>query len=188
MVVTAGHHTHEAAFRFQGHGPAVGGEGELRDDAVQALLAGLLRGLADHHHFRVGEAHRGDCGRFETPRLAGNDFRHHFALGHGPVGQHRLAGHIANGPDVAHAGLAAFIDGHCRAVHLQVQAFEVEALGARTATDRDQHLVGLQAQLPALAVVGQQATVLVAFDAVAQVQGDAQFLHRLGHRLGQLAS
>ena len=67
VVVTAGDHPHEATFRFQGHGPAVGGEGELRDDAIQALLAGLLGRLADHHHFRVGEAHRRDGARLEAP-------------------------------------------------------------------------------------------------------------------------
>ncbi|MNN46527.1 hypothetical protein D3C81_1609100 [compost metagenome] len=86
--------------------------------------------------------------------------------------QHRFTGHVADGPDIAHAGLAALVDSDGGAVHLQLERFQVETLRTRAATYSHQHPVGFQAQLLALAVTGQQATVVVTFDAMAQVHGN----------------
>lgn len=110
MVVAPCHHPHEPGLGFQARGPAVGSESwEVGDDAVQPGGLGFVRGLADHQ-FRVGEAHGGDGGGVELAVFAGDHFRDHLALGHGAVGEHRFAAEVADGPDVAHAGLATVVD------------------------------------------------------------------------------
>ena len=43
-------------------------------------------------------------------RFPGDDLGHHLALRRCPVGQHRLAGHVADGVDAAHRGAALVID------------------------------------------------------------------------------
>ena len=58
------------------------------------------------------------------------------------VGQHRLAGQVADRPDVAHRGAALVVDPDGAAGHVERQRFEAEAVGARLAADGDQDLVG----------------------------------------------
>ena len=88
--------------------------------------------------------------------LAADQLSHHLALGHGPVGEHRFATEVADGIHVAHAGLAAAVDLDRRAVHVQVQRFEVPALGVGFATDGHQHLIGFQVQGVAIRVKNLQ--------------------------------
>ena len=185
MIVTPRHHPHEAGFGLQRHGPAIGGEREARHNAIQASSLGLVRGLADHHQFRVGKAHRRNCRWVEFAGLAADQFGNHFALDHGPVRQHRLATEVANGVHVAHAGLAAAVDLDRRAVHVQVQRFEVPALGVGFAPHGDQHLVGVQRQGVAIGCTYLQLVVGKAGDAVFQVQLHAEFLQGFSHRQGQ---
>ncbi|MNP41911.1 hypothetical protein D3C76_1356420 [compost metagenome] len=68
------------------------------------------------------------------------------------MGEHRLATEVADGVDVAHAGLAAVVDLDRRAVHRKVQRFEVPALGVWLATHGHQYLIGLQVQDAAIRV------------------------------------
>ncbi len=62
------------------------------------------------------EAHRGDRHRGELATLAGDQLGDHLALGHGRAREHRLAGEIAYGPDIAHRGAALVVDLHRPAV------------------------------------------------------------------------
>ena len=80
----------------------------------------------------------------QAPLVAGDDLGHHLALRHGAVGQHRLAGHVADGEDAAHGGAALLVDADEGAVHVEHQLLAAPALGQRPAADRDQHLVGRQ--------------------------------------------
>ncbi|MNH14851.1 hypothetical protein D3C79_744520 [compost metagenome] len=103
------------------------------------------------------------------------------------MGEHRFSADIADGPDVEHAGLALVVDGNRRTVHLQRQAFQVEALGARLAPDRDQYLVSAQLQQFTLRITYLQRLLvgIETFDAVLEVELDPQLLDRLGHRCSQ---
>ncbi|MNE88225.1 hypothetical protein D3C80_1855100 [compost metagenome] len=94
------------------------------------------------------------------------------------MSEHRFTAEVANRPDVAHAGLALLVDGYGRTVHLQGQAFQVEAFGTRLASHCDQYLVSLQLQQFTGRVTHLQALIvsIKTFDAVLQVEGDAKFL------------
>jgi hypothetical protein len=149
VVVAARHHPHETALRLQAHGPAVGGKRELRDDAVQALLAGLFRGRADHHHFRVGEAHGGD--------RAGSKRRALPAMISATISPWAMArcasiGSPATSPMAQTLCMLVWQRSSMAMARRSSsgQAFQVEALGARATTDGHQYLVGLQAQLSPL--------------------------------------
>ena len=72
---------------------------------------------------------------------AGDDLGDHFALRHRTMGEHRLAGHVADRPDVAHRGRAFVIDVDERAAHRKIKRLQSEAVRAGAATDRDQDLV-----------------------------------------------
>ena len=188
VIVTPRHHPHEAAFGLQGHGSPIGRKREAGAQAIQPCSLSLGRGLADHDDFRVGETHGRDRRRAEFTLLASNDLGHHFPLRHGAMGQHRLAGQVANRPDVAHAGLAAVVDTDRRAVHGQGEGFQIETLRARATADRHQHLIGFQRLAFPHAIAHRQGAGagLEPFDAVFQVQRDAQRFEGFGNRLRQL--
>src|SRR3546814_9554341 len=65
---------------------------------------------------------------------------------------------VADGPDVAHAGLAAIVDFYRRTVHFQVQRFEVPTLGVGFATNGHQHSVGVQVQRVASGIRSEEHT------------------------------
>ena len=176
MIVSTSHDPYEPGFRLQSHGTTISCKRKAGAQAVQASGLGFGWGFADDDYFRVGKAHRSNgCGA-ELALFACNDFGDHFPLCHRPVREHRFAGQIANRPDIAHAGLAAVINGNCRPVHGQRQGFKVEALGAWFTADSHQHLIGFKGLALAHAVAHRQGfgTGLKALDAVLQVQSNAQ--------------
>ena len=81
-------------------GPAAGGPGELGHLDLAALLLGLGLGQAGPGDLRIGEDHGRDGPGLEDGRLAGQGLDGHLALVGRLVGQHRLAGHVADGQDV----------------------------------------------------------------------------------------
>ena len=59
----------------------------------------------------IGEDHRGDRRRCRTrPGRPGDDLRGHLALAHRAVGEHRLAGDVADGEEVRVGRAAALVD------------------------------------------------------------------------------
>ena len=78
----------------------------------------------------------------EGALLPGDDLGDHLALRHRAMGEHRLAGHVADRPDVAHRGRAVLVDADERAAHRQVEPLEAEAARAGAPADRDENLVG----------------------------------------------
>ena len=74
--------------------------------------------------------------------MAGDDLRHHLALRRRPVGEHRLAGHVADRIDPAHGGAASLVDADRPSLHVEIDLLEPPARGRRLAPDRDQDLVG----------------------------------------------
>jgi hypothetical protein len=62
-----------------------------------------------------------------------DDLRHHLALRHRPVSQHRLAGHVADGVDAAHGRPAPVVDPNEPAVAIQIDLLEAPPLVARLA-------------------------------------------------------
>ena len=60
------------------------------------------------------------------------------------MGQHRLAGYIADGVDVAHRSLAPLADANEPAIHVQHEFLETQARRRRRPADRHQDLVGRQ--------------------------------------------
>ena len=142
IVVGARDDAHEALVVLQRHRPAIGAEGKPADaDFAVRRLCGVGR-EPDGDDLRVGEADRGNGDAVEGALLAGDDLRHHLALRHRPVGEHRLAGHVADRPDVAHRSRALIVDAHERAAHRQIELLQVETAGAGASADGDQHLVG----------------------------------------------
>ena len=142
MVVGARDDAHEALVVLQRHGPAVGAERKMADaDLAMRGLGGV--GREPHgDDLRVGEADRRNGDAIEGALLAGDDLGDHFALRHRTMGEHRLAGYVADRPDVAHRGRACRVDAHERAAHREVKRLEAEAARARAPADRDQNLVG----------------------------------------------
>ncbi len=135
------------------HRPAVGAE---REEAGQDLAMRRPRRFGRQAHrddLRVGEADRRDRAMVEGALFPGDDLGDHFALRHRAMGEHRLAGHIADRPDVAHRGRASVVDADERPRHGQVEPFEPEAFGARPAPDRDQDLVRGDRRLLAVRVL-----------------------------------
>ena len=83
-----------------GLGPTAGGPGELGHFDRAALLLGLGFGQAGPGDFRIGEDHGGNRPRLEGRRLAGQRLDGRLAFVGRLVGQHRLAGHVADRQDV----------------------------------------------------------------------------------------
>ncbi len=71
---------------------------------------------------------------------AGDDLRDHLALGHGAMGEHWLAGDVADRVDATHGCAAALIDTDEAAGAIEIEFFETPSLGARLAPDGDEHL------------------------------------------------
>ena len=80
--------------------PAAGRPGELGHFDRAALALGLGFGEPGPGDFRIGEDHGGNRLRLEGRRLAGQGFDGHLAFVGRLVGQHRLAGHVADGQNV----------------------------------------------------------------------------------------
>ena len=90
--------------------PAVGGEHETPDDVVDAGGRGLVGRQADLDDLRIGEAHLRDDRWSQVLGLPGDHLGDQLALGHRPVGEHRLAGDVADGEHVAHRRAALVVD------------------------------------------------------------------------------
>ena len=71
---------------------------------LAALFSRRLGRKADADDFGIGKGDGGNRCLVEGALLARDDLRHHLALRHGAVGEHRLARQIADRPDVAHRG------------------------------------------------------------------------------------
>ena len=121
VVVGARRHAHEAVLGRQRQRPAVGLEGELRGQHLAAGLARLLGRQAGGDDLGIGEAHGRDHRAVEHAAVAGDDLGDHLALRHGAMREHRLAGEVADRPDVAHRRRAALVDLHEAAVHGEVE-------------------------------------------------------------------
>ena len=89
--------------------------------AVVGLLFLGRRGEGSDDVVGVGTAPSLDGHGLDAAVFAGHLLGHAFALRHGAVRQHGLAGHVANGPDVAHRGTAMRVDGHMAPGHVQLQ-------------------------------------------------------------------
>uniref|UniRef100_A0A0N4ZZC5 PE-PGRS family protein n=1 Tax=Parastrongyloides trichosuri TaxID=131310 RepID=A0A0N4ZZC5_PARTI len=170
--------------RFDGQGAADGGEGEDSLDHVVAALD-VVGAEAGRDDFRLGEADGGDGGRVEHAIMTGDDFGHDFTLRRALVRQHGFAGQVADGPDVLHAGGAAIVDLHERAVHGHAHVLQAPALGPRAAADGDQHLVGIQLHRVSVLVGDVQLAVAEPSRAGAEQQLHAVFLQPLGDGVGQ---
>ena len=90
--------------------PAAGGPGKLGHLDRAALALGLGFGQPGPGDFRIGEDDGGNRLRLERGRLAGQRLDGHFAFVGRLVGQHRLAGHVADGQDVRIGRAALAID------------------------------------------------------------------------------
>ena len=104
------------------------------------------------------------------------------------MGQHRLAGDVADGVDAAHRGLAALADADEAAVHVEHQLVEAEPGRRRRAADSHKNLVRRQL---ALLAVGRLDAQPVALGGLAERLGaeqdlDAQRREALGDGRGQL--
>ncbi|MCY1304463.1 hypothetical protein D9M70_542200 [compost metagenome] len=91
--------------------------------------------------------------------MAGDDLRHHFALRHGAVRQHRLAGDVADRVDAAHGRPALVVDADEAAGAVEVDLLQAEAFGHRLAADGDENLFGGNVD-GATVVLGMQAAGL----------------------------
>ena len=91
----------------QAVGLAVGGERELGDLHVEALLAGLRLGEAEARDLGLAVRRPRDHHVVELHGLrAGDGLRRDDAHGLGGVGEHQLGGHVADGEDVRHVRAA----------------------------------------------------------------------------------
>ncbi len=84
-----------------GLGTAAGHPGELRHLDRAPLALGLGLGQTRPGDFRIGEDDGGNRLRLESDRLAKDDFDRDLALVGSFVGQHRLAGRVADGRESA---------------------------------------------------------------------------------------
>ena len=136
-------------------GLAVGGERELVDLDVVALVPGLLLGVSERRDLwlAVGDARdhvvvdRHGLGTRDG--LGGDD-----ALGLGSVGQHELGRAVPDGVDARHIGAHEVVHGDGAAFgELHAGGLQPEPLGARGESDGLQHPVGLQH--PCIAALGR---------------------------------
>src|SRR5690606_4846547 len=135
--------TDHAVFTLDGHRPAIGLEREDADLNFMASLAGFIRRQADSDNFRIGEADGRDAALVPDLIAAGNDLRHHLALRHGAMGQHRLTGHVAESVDAAHGGAAALVNPDETPIHIQPDFAQAPAIGLRLAAYRNKYPVCL---------------------------------------------
>ncbi len=188
VVRLAGHDADEAAgvAGFHGERAAVGLEGEDGADRIVAGGLGFLGQQARRDDLRLGEADRGDGDGIEGAVLTGDHLDGDVGLGGGLVLQHRLADQVADRVDAAHRGLHPVVDLHEGAGHVDAHLLQAPAFGAGLTADRDQQLVGGDAQGLA-ALVDDQFALFPAGRPGRQMQGDAGLfqpgLHRLGQRL-----
>ena len=96
ITVGACDDAHKTVFREHGHGAAVGTERKLPDADLVTLRPSLIRRQAGRDDFRIGKADGRNAALVPCALLARNDFGNHLALRHRPVGEHRLAGNIAD--------------------------------------------------------------------------------------------
>jgi len=124
--------------------PAVGGEGKLADLIGTALGLELFFSLADAGQFRSGIDHVGDQVVIDLASLAMDllDTRHRFIFS--LVREHRPGGHVADHPDPGGFGAVLFVGEHAALVSAQADVLQSEALGIRTTTDSDQHVIGFK--------------------------------------------
>ena len=120
---------------------------------VVPLLPGLRLGVAERRDLRLAVGRPRDHVEVDLHRLGagdrlGGDDAHRL----GGVGEHQLAGDVADGVDVRDVGAAAAVDLDRAAVgELDAGVLEAVALDARGEADGLQHLVGLEHLLVAAA-------------------------------------
>jgi hypothetical protein len=156
VVVGPRDDAHEARLGAERHRSAIGVERKHADADVMPRRSSGLGPNADRDQLGIGEADRGDRRVVEGPATSGNDLGHHLALRHGAVRQHRLAGQVADRPDIAHRGGAALVNADERSIHVEVELIEAEALRAGAAAHRHQNAVRDDASLLALDQIDQQ--------------------------------
>ena len=168
-------------------GLAVGGERELGDLDVVALVLGLLLRVAERRDLRLRIGGPRDhvvvdgMGVLPRDRLGRDD-----ALGLRGVRQHHLAGAVADGVDVGDVGAHLVVDGDGATLgERHAGVLEAVALGARGEADGREETVGLQHLLSA-ALRGADgdahagAGVLDRLDLRGGQHLDAELLVRLG--------
>src|SRR6478672_2595344 len=170
--------------RLDGQRPADGGQ---REDGLDDVVAALdiQRAEAGGDDLGLGEADGGDRDGIEAAVVAGDDLGDDLALRAALVGQHGFAGQVADGPDILHRGGAAVVDLDEGARHGDAHVFQTPALGARTAADGDEDLVGLE--LDGGAVLGRdvELTLFERPGLGAEMQFDAVLLQPFGEGVGQ---
>ncbi len=126
--------------RTQGAAAGVPGEGALA--IGDAPFCGLLFRDAHPGDLRRGVCHR-RYGHWRKSRLTpGNDLSGHFTLVRRLMGQHRLPHHIANGINMGHGGLLAFIDREkAMCIDFQANFIQAQPCGVRPASDSYQYHV-----------------------------------------------
>ena len=85
-------------------------QGNWATSTRPALPLGLALGQAGPGDFRIGEDHGGNRPGLERAGCAGQGLDGRLALVRGLVGQHRLAGHVADGQDVRVGGAPLVVD------------------------------------------------------------------------------
>ena len=111
------------------------------------------------------------------------------ALGHRPVGQHRLAGDVADGEHAAHRGAALVVDVHRPAVHRQVQRGRSRRSPGRRPTVTSTASAGRACSLPsASAIVRPRSSPSESAGGRPEQDDDAERLEPGGHRAGEPSS
>ena len=84
--------------------------GNLATRDLASLFFGLCFGQSGPCDFGIGEDDRGNRVRLESNFMSGDGFYGSAALMHCLVGQHRFAGHVANGVDRGIGSLPLLVD------------------------------------------------------------------------------
>ena len=95
----------------------------------------------------------------QARRCARHDLGHHLALGHGAVREHRLAGHVADGIDAAHRGLALVVDADEAPIHVEDQLLDAPPGRGRLPADRDEDPAGRKPDLRAVGALDEEAAL-----------------------------
>ena len=123
-----------------GLGAAAGRPGELGHFDRAALLLGLGFRESCPGDFGIGEDHGGNGLRLEGRRLAGQRLDGRLAFVGRLVGQHRLAGHVADGQDVRIGRAALGIDhDEALSVELNLGVFQPQSGAVGPPADAQQH-------------------------------------------------
>ena len=119
---------------------------------------------ADGDDLRIGEADGGNRDGIEDAALAGDDLGDHLALRHGAVRQHRLAGQVADRPDVAHRRARIARRSRTKAPFIvEVEPARGRSPAVRGApADGDQDLVGGDRRAPRRPLCDPQRVAVVA--------------------------